>query len=297
MSAGESARETASYWLYRSMAWIAGRLPTGIGRRAFESIGSAAYALLPGVRATVAANQARVLGREPDDPLVSASTKEAFRRYARYWFDTFDAIGWTDARVNEAFRWTNFEVFEDALAAGTGAVAALPHFGNWDVAGRALAARGVRVLSVAERLRPERLYELFLDHRRALRMDIVALDDPSVGRVLGAALASNRIVALVCDRDLTGRGLAVEMFGGTRRLPIGPAALALSSGAPLVAAAVHTTPEGWTCTLTPVDAPRTGERRADAAALTRAVAAEFERIISTEPADWHLFQPGWEPPS
>ena len=290
----ESPGERTVYWLYRSMAWLADRLPTARGRRVFGMLGSAAHALLPKVRSTVAANQARVLGREPDDPLVATSTRAAFRLYARYWFDTFDAIDWSDDRMNEAFRWENLELFRSALEAGTGAIAVLPHFGNWDVAGRAMAAQGMPVLSVAERLKPERLFELFLEHRRALRMDIVALDDKRVGRALADAIAGNRIVALVCDRDLTGRGIPVEMFGATRMMPLGPAMLSLSTGAPLVAAAVHTTDQGWTCVLSSVDAPRTGERRADAAVLTAAIAEEFERIISTDPADWHLFQPGWE---
>ncbi len=293
MSRSGSAGETATYWLYRGMAWVAGRLPTELGRRAFMGLGSAAHALLPKVRSTVAANQARVLGRAPDDPLVASSTRAAFRLYARYWFDTFDAIGWSDERVNEAFLWENLELFQGPLKAGTGAIAVLPHFGNWDVAGRAMAAQGMPVLSVAERLEPEPLFELFLEHRRALRVEIVALDDKRVGRALAGAISENRIVALVCDRDLTGRGVPVEMFGAMRTLPLGPAMLALSTGAPLVAAAVHTTTQGWRCTLSSVDAPRSGNRRADAAALTEAIAAEFERIISTDPADWHLFQPGW----
>jgi KDO2-lipid IV(A) lauroyltransferase len=294
VSRSGSAGETATYWLYRGLAWWAGRLPTALGRRVFMALGSAAHASLPKVRSTVAANQARVLGREPNDPLVASSTRAAFRLYARYWFDTFDAIDWSDERISEAFEWENLELFEDPLKAGTGAIAVLPHFGNWDVAGRAMTAQGMPVLSVAERLRPERLFELFLEHRRALGMDIVALDDKRVGRALAQAISANRIVALVCDRDLTGRGLPVQMFGATRRMPLGPAMLALSTGAPLVAAAVHNTDEGWTCVLSSVDAPRSGERRADAAALTEAIAAEFERIISTYPADWHMFQPGWE---
>ena len=294
MSWSGSAGETATYWVYRGLAWLAGRLPTALGRRVFMGLGSAAHALMPQVRSTVATNQARVLGREPGDPLVASSTRAAFRLYARYWFDTFDAIGWSDERVNEAFRWENLELFLGPLEAGTGAIVVVPHFGNWDLAGRAMAARGMPVLSVAERLKPERLFELFLEHRRALRIEIVALDDKRVGRALMQAISANRIVALVCDRDLTGRGAPVEMFGATRTMPLGPAMLALSTGAPLVAAAVHTTPQGWRCTLSSVDAPRSGNRAADAAAITEAIAAEFERIISTDPADWHLFQPGWE---
>lgn len=294
MSQGDPVGEAAIYWFYRWMAALARRLPTRLGRRVFGALGVAAHAILPKVRRTVAENQRRVLGREPTDPLVASSTLAAFRLYGRYWFDTFDAIDWSDEQVNEAFRWNNLELFLEPLAVGRGAIAVLPHFGNWDLAGRAMAARGMPVLSVAERLRPERLFELFLQHRRALRIDVVSLDDRSLWRTLGGAIAANRVVALVCDRDLTGRGIPVEMFGAERTMPLGPAALAVSTGAPIVAAAVHTTSDGWTCTLSAVDVPRTGDRRTDVAALTVAIAVELERIISTEPADWHLFQPGWE---
>jgi lauroyl/myristoyl acyltransferase len=29
-------------------------------------------------------------------------------------------------------------------------------------------------------------------------------------------------------------------------------------------------------------------------ALTRRMAAEFERAIAARPVDWHMFQPAWE---
>jgi len=102
-------------------------------------------------------------------------------------------------------------------------------------------------------------------------------------------------VGLIADRDLTGRGIEVEMFGARRRLPSGPATLALTTGAPLLPCAVYTEPEGWRCVIgAPVELPRTGDQRADAEAITRAVAAAFERAIAASPADWHMFQPAWE---
>ena len=183
----------------------------------------------------VAANQAMVLGRPVDDPLVEAATKEAFRRYARYWFDAFDVVDWSDDRIDAAFAWNGIEHLADPVAAGTGVIAVLPHMGNWDAAGRAMLQRGLPVVSVAERLRPEELFRLFLEHRQALGMTIIGLDqDGRVGRALTSALADSRVVALVADRDLTGRGVEVEMFGGRRKLPAGPALLALSSDAPIV---------------------------------------------------------------
>jgi KDO2-lipid IV(A) lauroyltransferase len=173
-------------------------------------------------------------------------------------------------------------------------VIALPHMGNWDVAGKAMGIRAAPIVSVAEHLQPEALFRLFLEHRRELSMDIVDLASDHVGRQLTQQLERNRIVALVADRDLTGGGTEVEMFGRTRRMPAGPAMLAVSSGAPLLATPIVTTPTGWSLRFTTVTAERTGDRKQDVRALTRALAAAFERAIASAPSDWHLFQPGWD---
>src|SRR5262249_24915024 len=81
-----SRRERVAYRAFAAVGWLGTTLPTHTGRLLFRWAGWAAYHLAPRVRRTVAANQARVLGRPPGDPLVVASAKEAFRRYARYWF-------------------------------------------------------------------------------------------------------------------------------------------------------------------------------------------------------------------
>ena len=283
-----------TYLAYRGMHAVCPLLPSRSGRRVFEAAGRLLYRFAPRMRATVTANQGQVLGRPADDPLVRASAREAFARYARYWFDTFNVLGWSDERVIRAFQFDNLDLVEKALAEGKGAVIALPHMGNWDVGGRAMALRLAPIVSVAEHLKPESLFELFLEHRRMLGMDIIDLATDHVGRQLTHELERNRIVALVADRDLSGGGLEVEMFGRTRRMPIGPAMLSLSSGAPLLAASIVSTPEGWCLTFGEVSIERTGRRREDVVASTHALAAAFERGIASSPADWYLFQPGWD---
>src|SRR6185436_11919528 len=85
----ETRRETLGYWGYRTAEWLAMSLPERVGRRVFETLGRLAYRRLHGVRATVAANQARVLGAAPTDEHVAHATREAFELYARFWFDAF----------------------------------------------------------------------------------------------------------------------------------------------------------------------------------------------------------------
>lgn len=293
--AGETVRDRGVVLAYEVVRAAGRALPERTGRALFRATGALAYRLLPGVRATVAANQAQVLGRPPADPLVVASTREAFRSYGRYWFDTFHVTRMTDEQVLARVRCDTEDRLDRVSQAGTGAILALPHMGNWDAAGRWMAARGTPVVSVAEELRPRRLFELFLRHRAELRMDIIGLTaGGGVGRQLTDALAAGRFVALVADRDLTGRGIEVEMFGRVRRIPTGPALLSITTGAPLMVTPVFSTPSGWTIRIgEPIEVPATGDRRAHVQDVARRMAREFERAISEAPSDWHLFQPGW----
>lgn len=294
--AEETWREAAAYWTYRALEKVAMTLPERAGLRAFSLVAGVAFRRLDGVRSTVAANQARVLGLDPDDERVRLSTREAFDLYARYWFDTFRIREMQDAEVNARTVSEGYHHLDEALAKGHGCICVLPHIGNWDLAGHHLAINGYPIASVAEVLRPARLSELFLRHREELGMRIVPLTkDGHVGQRLKQLLADNWIVALVADRDLAGRGVEVEMFGERRRVPAGPALLALTTGAPLCVCPVFTLRDGWSIRIgEPLDIERSGELKRDVEALSRRMAEGFERAIAAKPADWHLFQPGWD---
>src|SRR5439155_18854804 len=104
-AASPSPREGIAYRAFATVGWLGRTLPTHTGRMLFRWAGSLAYHVAPRVRSIVAANQAMVLGRSVEDPLVQAATKEAFRRYARYWFDAFVVVDWCDDRIDAAFVW------------------------------------------------------------------------------------------------------------------------------------------------------------------------------------------------
>ncbi len=294
-AAGEPWVETLAFHAYRSIAWLGRILPERWGRRSFETAGLLAHDLLPDRRAIVARNQAMVLGRGPRDPLVRASTRDAFASYARYWYDSFHFVTMTPQGVADRFEAVGDEHLWRALEGGRGAIVALPHIGNWDAAGPWLVAGGRSVVAVAEQLRPARLFDLFVANRAAIGIEVVGLGEPGLGRALASRLAAGRIVALVADRDLTGRGVEVTMFGRRHRLPAGPALLSITTGAPLLVTPVFQTEQGWRVVMTPpLDVERTADRRADVATLTARMAREFERAVAAAPSDWHMFQPAWE---
>jgi phosphatidylinositol dimannoside acyltransferase len=292
---GETRRETIAFHVYRSVAWLARTVPEGAGMRMFQLGGRAAFELSPASRAVVARNLAHVLGRHPADPIVRSATRAAFESYARYWFDSFRFAVTPVDEVASRFESIGDDHLWRALDDGKGAIVALPHIGNWDAAGPWLLSLGRRVVAVAEQLRPPRLYDLFVENRASIGVEVVALGENGIGRALAGKLAEGNIVALVADRDLSGRGVEVTMFGVRRQLPAGPALLSLTTGAPLIVTPVYQTERGWRCVMTPpLTIERTGDRRADVRALTRRMAEEFERAIAAAPTDWHMFQPAWE---
>jgi len=291
----ETAKETVAYWGYRTMEWLAMTLPQKSGRRAFEVLGRIAHRSMPNLRATVAANQARVIGTYVDDPRVSTATREAFELYARYWFDAFSIGTLSLQEFNRRTLIVGLDLVDEALGAGKGCICVLPHTGNWDVGGAWFGLNGYPIAAVAEELKPRRLFEfeLFVKHRQRMGIKVVGLSG-HVGTQLKTLLAQNHMVALVADRDLSGRGIEVEMFGAPRKIPAGPALLSLTTGAPILCCPTYTLKDGWEVRFEgPLEIERTGDLRADVAALTRLMGERFERAIASRPTDWHMFQPAW----
>lgn len=217
---------------------------------------------------------------------------EAMRSYMRYWCDTFRFPDWSHERVIETVSVTNEHLLMDAIAAKTGVIVALPHAGNWDHAGAYFCAKGVQLVTVAERLKPEKLFLKFLAYREAMGMEVLPLD----GRVLDTLtqrLLDGALVALVADRDLSRSGIDVEFFGAPARMPAGPALLALRTKAPLITAYVSYTDSGIHIEFSHVILPDSGSEKEKVQEIVQMTAANFQNGISKNPQDWHMLQRIW----
>jgi KDO2-lipid IV(A) lauroyltransferase len=216
----------------------------------------------------------------------------AMRSYMRYWCDTFRFPDWSPQRVRDTVSVTNEHLLIDAIASKTGVIVALPHAGNWDHAGAYFCAKGIHLVTVAERLKPEKLFLKFLGYRQAMGMEVLPLD----GRVLGTLaqrLRQGALVALIADRDLSRSGINVNFFGGPARMPAGPALLALKTRAPLITAFVSYTESGIHIDFNEVLLPTSGSDEAKVSETVQRMANYFEEGISKHPEDWHMLQRIW----
>jgi KDO2-lipid IV(A) lauroyltransferase len=243
------------------------------------------------------ARVARATGR--DDADVRALSRQAMRSYARYWLEVFRLPAIPPERIVGEMEVTDEHLLRRALASGRGVVIALPHMGNWDHAGAWLVATGVPFTTVAERLDPEELFDRFVAFRESLGMEVLPLTggDQQPFRVLQQRLRAGGCVCLVADRDLSASGVDVDFFGQTARMPAGPAALALSTGAVLLPVSVWYPDDrktGWRGRIYPeVPVPADGTRPAKIAAMTQQLADAFADSIAEHPADWHMMQRLW----
>ena len=282
--------------LYQAAQFGASVVPPALARPLAEAGAVASSRLQPQRRALVRCHLDRILrwmGRSGGIDL-ERLVDEAFRSYARYWLDSLSLSSLDPESLDARVEVEGFEHLEAARALGRGVVVALPHLGGWDVGGAWLVRRGVPLTVVAEVLEPPELFELFVALRRRLGMRVVPLGPGAIAE-LAEALAHNDVVALVCDRDLTGDGVEVELFGERTTLPPGPVLLALRRNCPLLPVAIYAGRDGRHRALIrpPLELERAGRLRSDVAAGLQRLALELELLIAEAPEQWHVFQPNW----
>jgi len=265
-------------------------MPEPLARSVFGA--GARYAALGGGPEQLRRNLARVIGTTPAE-VPGSLMRASLSSYARYWREAFRLpsmnLSKVAARLDRVF--IGAEKFAAAHAAGTGAVMALPHSGNWDMAGVWLAQNYGTFTTVAERLKPESLYDRFIEYRESLGFEVLPAtggDHPPM-RILADRLRANRFVCLMADRDLSRAGVQVQLFGEPTRLPAGPAKLAVETGAPLHPA--HVFYDGPDCVVQIDDAIDTSS--GDVEQITQALANRFAVNIAAHPQDWHMLQPLW----
>ena len=212
--------------------------------------------------------------------------------YMRYWCDTFRIQKWSTARIRKTVTTTNENLLLDPMNDGRGVVVALPHSGNWDHAGAYFCSLGIPLVTVAERLKPEALFQKFLRHRESMGFEVLSLDSRSFITLVKRA-KEKRLIALVADRDLSQSGIDVDFFGQNARMPAGPALLAVKTGIPLIVAHVSYTQTGIHIDFHSVKVPLEGSEQVRIEEIVQTTADLFAQGIAQYPEDWHMLQRTW----
>ncbi|MDK0518441.1 phosphatidylinositol mannoside acyltransferase [Streptomyces sp. ML-6] len=278
------------------LGWAAvKKLPEPVARSLFRTIADQVWKRRGKSVLRLESNLARVVPDASPARLAELS-RAGLRSYMRYWMESFRLPTWSPERIKASIEVTDAHRLTEGLDAGRGVILALPHLANWDLAG-AWVTTDLKVpfTTVAERLKPETLYDRFVAYREGLGMEVLPHSGGAAFGTLARRLRSGGLVCLVADRDLSASGVEVSFFGDTARMPAGPALLAQQTGALLlpVTLGYDDTPVMKARLHPPVEVPATGDRTERTSAMTQALADAFAVGIAEHPEDWHMLQRLW----
>jgi phosphatidylinositol dimannoside acyltransferase len=220
-------------------------------------------------------------------PVHSDLLRAALKSYLRNFYEVLALPAWSETEIRGRVRAVNEPAVRGAHA-GPGAVVALPHSGNWDLAGAWACATGMPVTTVAEQL-SDADYAAFVGFRESLGLQVVSHRDPQALTTLIKAIHDRRVVCLLADRDLSGTGVRVSWRGHPITVPAGPAIIARRTGAALLPAVCQFTENGMEIIIGGPIAHRQG--RDGLTRMMQDVANFFADTIARQPADWHMLQP------
>jgi KDO2-lipid IV(A) lauroyltransferase len=244
---------------------------------------------------TVRKNLRQVTGCDVDD----GALYRVFCHAGRTYYEFFRALGQPAHTIAQSIHISaaSQDLIRSEVARGQGVLLLGVHMSNLNLALLALGGYDLpaQVLSLDA---PIGGFGLLDSLRRDAGLDVTPVSPRSL-RVAIRRLRSGGLVVTGADRPVPGDGPLVEFFGQPACLPLGPARLALMTGAAVMVGACHHSPErGYVLEFTdPIDVVRTGDREADIVGSARRIAEAMESFVRAYPEQWMMFHRVWPEPS
>ena len=267
-----------------------------LGARGGEWVaaGAAGLAMAPlRARRRTAVQQLRVAFPERDEAWARRTARASYAHVAR---EALAALRLARAGTDAVLRSTEvrgLDRLNAALAAGRGVVIVAGHFGNWEVSGAALAARGVPLDAIVQRQRNPLIDREIARMRERLGMRVIYRTRAPKEAL--RALRGGRAVAFVADQNAGRHGVFVPFFGRLASTHRGAALMALRTGAPVfLLTAVRTGDDRYEVALEAVETARDGELEAAVERLTAEYTAALELAIRAAPEQYFWVHRRWK---
>jgi KDO2-lipid IV(A) lauroyltransferase len=217
-----------------------------------------------------------------------------FRNHAKAYADLMMLPRTSVETMRPWLKVVGMEHLERARALGKGVLVVSCHMGSYEVVSAIWSATLTPVSLFAEELEPRALFEWYRDTRARLGISVLTLDTGGLRRVL-QALRDEEMVVTAIDRDIVGTGHPLLFFGRLAPIPLGPAAIALRTGTPILPVCVYRLPDDtFQAEAAPlVLAQETGDQRADQVRATELVLRQLEEFIRRHPEQWHVPHAIW----
>jgi KDO2-lipid IV(A) lauroyltransferase len=289
----------AEYALARALEHTVSLLPEGLAHRLGAGIGRAVHSSF-GIRGAVVEANLRTAFPEAEDAWIRRTAKDAYAHLGRESAAILRLSRLEPEAIVERTDTRGWGELEEALAEGKGVLLVTGHFGNWEIAAAAVAARGIPIAAIVRR-QGNRLVDARLDALRR-RLGVETISQREAPSRVPRALRRNGVVGIVGDQDARRAGVWVPFFGRPASTHRGPALFALKLGAPVFACTARRLPGPgvrYEVSGERIPVERTGDLEADVQRVTAAIAARLEAAIRLAPEQYFWFHRRWKsnPPS
>jgi KDO2-lipid IV(A) lauroyltransferase len=291
-------RHTAShrveYALARTLESAVATLPESAADAVGRRVGRMVHGM--GIRREVVEANLRLAYPRADDAWLRDTTRAVYEHLGReaaaiLRLSKLDPQAVID-RTDVAEDWPKLEA---ALGEGRGVILVTGHYGNWEIAAAAVAARGVPIAAIVRR-QGNRLVDARLDGLRR-RLGVETIYQSEAPSRVPRVLRKGGVVGIVGDQDARRAGIFVPFFGRPASTHRGPALFALKLRAPVFACVARRLPGGaarYVVAGQQIVTERTGELETDVKVLTTALVARLEAEIREAPEQYFWFHRRWK---
>lgn len=210
-----------------------------------------------------------------------------FQLFNRDLVDFFRSGRLNKGNIDQFVKVEGLEYLDDALREGNGIVLASAHLGSWEMSGITMGIKGYPVYGMVWEAR-NRLAANLLKWIRG-RRGVGTVEKISLRQIL-ELLQKNKIIGIMLDIDGGKKGIPYSVWGSDVRLPRGPAAISLDTGAViLVIVSIREKRGGYRLYIEKPQLHGSEEE------ITIGIFEIIKRYVENNPVQWHWIRYFFEP--
>ncbi|OGW76984.1 MAG: hypothetical protein A3I73_00690 [Omnitrophica bacterium RIFCSPLOWO2_02_FULL_45_16] len=281
--------------LYRIGHYFSLKLPLKITYRIAAFLADIHYSLYTKERRAVIENIKIILG--PSAPRESRElkiiAKDVFRNFAKYLVDFFRFSKIDSEYIKKFVKLEGLSNIDEALKRGKGVIILSAHMGNWELGGHVFGKLGYPISAVVLTHQDEKINEFFINQRALSNFRSIEIG-PSL-RSCYNVLKNNELLALLGDRNFSGKGVSMDFFGRRAIMPKGPAVLCVRTGAAIVCGfMIRQNDDTFKIVFErPIYPEAAADEEESVGKVMRQYLSSVERSVRQYPDQWYVFKYFW----
>ena len=287
-------KHVIEYGLLSSMSGLARLLPYRAALAMGWGIAALSFGLSSKLRTRAGRRLRQVFGATRDDKALRRIAWISWRNLVFNAVESLRTPSLTAEWVRRVIVCDGLQKVQDHLKTGKGLLLAIPHTGNWELAGVSIPLLGVPVAVIVRRQKNLLADEYLNRMRRHTGLEVVPADSKSFAGCV-RRLREGCVIAILPDLRAKARSVRVRFLGIETDVPAGMAVFAREAGVPIMPGCALR--QGWArhrwVAFDPIWPDPAADQDADVQRMTQAVMDVLTGIIRENPEQYFWYNKRW----